>query len=471
MSHFLKSLLKKSTLVSLPVKSLCLFIVFCFCCSAGAKIYINIGAPEKTTKSLIAISGFVLQSQNPDFVKLGRDMDKRLNKNLRLSAYFNILSPKAYIENPAERVDSPYPQSPKGFRWNNWKLTGADFLLFTYYSVAEGGQVFINVSFHNVNLKKTLFRKTYQSSIKQTAQVVDKISNHVIKSLSGKKGIFETKILAVRGVGGSKKELFVMDWDGQNKKRITYHRSVVLSPAWSNKGDQALYSAFVYNKRLKTRVATLFLYNFIENKIKILSAKQGANLGSAFFPNGKQILLSLSSPSGGLGIFKFNLKSLNLNPFINWHGRTISVEPSIHPKTKNVVFSSDKSGKTMIYTANPKGKNIRQITFAGHHNSSPDWHPEKNKIVFSGLSKGRMDLFEISSQGTGLKRLTSIKKSNGQWSNCESPSFSPDGRFVVFSSNISGTYQLYLLSLDDLSVERITFDRYNYKSPKWSPYL
>ena len=125
----------------------------------------------------------------------------------------------------------------------------------------------------------------------------------------------------------------------------------------------------------------------------------------------------------------------------------------------------------MIYIMSPTGKNVRQLTFAGHHNANPDWHPEKSEIVFSGLSQGRMDLFQISANGTGLKRLTSLKKRNGAWANCESPSYSPDGRFIVFNSNISGTYQLYVMNLEDLSVERITFDRYNYKSPKWSPYL
>ena len=106
-----------------------------------------------------------------------------------------------------------------------------------------------------------------------------------------------------------------------------------------------------------------------------------------------------------------------------------------------------------------------------NHNSNPDWHPIKKELVFSGLSKGRMDLFRISSHGTGLKRLTSLRKSNGKWANCESPSYSPDGSFLTFSSDVSGTYQLYIMNLDDLSIERITFDRYNYKSPKWSPYL
>ena len=80
-------------------------------------------------------------------------------------------------------------------------------------------------------------------------------------------------------------------------------------------------------------------------------------------------------------------------------------------------------------------------------------------------------MFLVNADGSGLRRLTSLKKPNGRWANCESPSFSPDGRFVVFSSDLSGSYQLYIMNLDDLNIERITFDRHSYKSPKWSPYL
>ena len=446
------------------------FLLFCF--SASSKIYINVGAPDKVKKSLIAVSPFKLQDQKPtpEALAAGQKMGKRLGKNLKFSSYFHLLSPKAFIENPITRASVPYPKEPNGFRWQNWKLTGADFLLFTDYSVVQE-VIVLKVSFYNINLQKNIFKKKYHGVFGQTNKMVDQLSNDIIKSLSGKKGIFETKILSVRNTSGTKKELFVMDWNGENKKRLTYHRSIVLSPAWSNDGNQVAYSAFVYNKRLKKRVAALFLYDFRTNIIKLLSAQSGANLGSDFFPGGRQMLITLGSGPGLLDIFKMNLKTKALIPLTTGPQRVINVEPSIHPRTRRIAFSSDKSGKTMIYVMNPSGKNLKQVTFAGHHNSNPDWHPEKNDLVFSGQSQGRMDLFRISAQKTGLKRLTSLKKKNGRWANCESPSFSPDGRFIVFSSDRSGVYQLYVMNLDDLSIERITSDRYNYKSPRWSPYL
>ena len=409
-------------------------------------------------------------SQTEKDLSVGLKMTKRLNKNLKISSYFNVLSSKAFIENPKLLEPLPYPKSSQGFRWENWKLSGADFLFFADYSIVEDS-LSIEIYFYNVNLQKQIFKKSYKGSINQSLNFIDKISNDIIKNLSGRKGIFETKIVAIRSMGPVKKELFLMDWNGENKKRITYHRSIALSPSWSNKGDKLVYSAFMYNKKIKNQVAALFLYEFKTNKAKVLSARRGANLGSEFLPRDKELLVTLAKGRGLLDIFKLNLKTLALTPLTQGPRGVINVEPNIHKRTRRIAFSSDRKVKTMIYTMNTKGQDIKQITFAGHHNSNPVWHPYKNEIVFSGQSKGRMNLFQISAQGTGLKRLTSLRRANGSWANCESPSFSPDGRFVVFSSDVTGFYQLYIMNLDDLSIERITFDRHNYKSPKWSPYL
>lgn len=449
-------------------------LIFClfFSFPAFSKIYVNIGAPETIKRSLIALSPVLLKDINPDQDKssVGEQMEKRLKKNLQFSSYFHILSPKAFIEDPGKKSSYPYPKNPQGFRWKNWKLTGADFLLFTDYSITEN-TLKVNVALHNIHLEKTPFRKQYKGTVDQADQIVDKLTNDIVFSLTKKKGIFETKIISVRSAGGSKKELFIMNWNGENKKRLTYHRSIVLSPVWSPDGNQIVYSAFVYSKKLQKRVAALFAYQFKTNKIKILSIKNGANLGSSFFPNGKSLLITLGSGKGLTDIFKLNLKSKQPTPLTKGPFGVINVEPNIHLRTKKIAFSSDRTGKTMIYTMDSNGKNIKQLTFAGHHNANPVWHPEKKKLVFSGLSGGRMDLFLISANGTGLKRLTSLRKKNGRWANSESPSFSPDGRFLVFSSNVSGIYQLYVMSLDTLSIQRITFDSHNYKSPKWSPYL
>ncbi len=438
---------------------------------AEGRVYINIGA-AKVKKSLIAVSPFVLEKpfSSPEHAAAGKIMHERLEKNLKISGYFHILPPKAFIEDPASKAPYPYPESRQGFRYQNWRLAGADFLLMARYSVIDGN-IDLFAAFYHIRSKKTGFRKKYSFPLSQAEPAADRLANDIVRHLSGKISVFETKIAAIRTTSGSKKELFVMDWSGRRARRLTYHRSIALSPSWSPKGDKIAYTAFVYNTRLKGRTAALFLYDLKTDKIRILSRRRGANIGADFLPGGRELLVTLGIGRGNMDIFRLNLKTSAAIPLTNGPRGVIHVEPAAHPRTSRIAFSSDQSGGTMIYTMDQKGKTLRRLTYAGSHNSSPDWDPEKERLVFSGRSGGRFDLFLINANGSGLRRLTSLRKANGRWANCESPSFSPDGRFVAFSSDLSGSYQLYIMNLDDLAIERITFDRHDYKSPKWSPHL
>ena len=437
--------------------------------SASAKIFINIGSAG-IKKSSLAILPFLPQENFPENPGLKKELEGLIERNIKFSSYFQILSQQAYIEDPKTISPIPFPIDLQGFRWNNWKLSGADFLLFNRYALVDK-DLLLTSFFYNVNSQKTLFKKTYKLPRKQARQLINRLSNQIVKSLSGKQGIFETKIVSVRNTAKNKKEIFLMDWQGDNQKRLTYHRSISLSPFWSPRGDKILYTAFVYNKKHARRQAVLFSYSRKDHNIRVVSDKRGANLGASFFPDGKSLLLTLNVGKSLMDIFKFNIRTRRLSPLTLGPSGAIHVEPSVHKKTKQIAFSSNKNGKVHIYTMNPRGGNKKQITFAGHYNSTPSWSPDRNQLVFSGKSRGRFDIFMIHGTGSGLKRLTRLKRANGTWANSESPSFSPDGRFIVFTSDVSGSYQLYIMNLDNSSIERITFDKYNYKSPRWSPYL
>ena len=154
-----------------------LLALFFFCSLGQAKIIINIGS-AKAKKSVIALSPFILKNNSltEEDKKLGESMFSHLNENLKRSSYFKILPPAAFIENPVEKIPTPWPENIRGFHWENWKLSGADFLLFNNYTISEG-QVQVKVAFYNINLKKNCFptqilylfpayRITYQPSFK-----------------------------------------------------------------------------------------------------------------------------------------------------------------------------------------------------------------------------------------------------------------------------------------------------------------
>ena len=172
-----------------------------------------------------------------------------------------------------------------------------------------------------------------------------------------------------------------------------------------------------------------------------------------------------------MDIAKMSLTDGSIKPITFGPNNSINVEPVVHPNGKNILFSSDRGGKVMIYSMSINGKNIRPVTWQGTYNSTPDYSPDGKQVVFSGLAGGRFDIFIMNADGSQLSRLTSFKKMNNRWANHESPSFSPDGRYIVFTSNRTGKYQLYIMNLLNSRTTRITMDSHNYKSPKWSPFL
>jgi TolB protein len=69
----------------------------------------------------------------------------------------------------------------------------------------------------------------------------------------------------------------------------------------------------------------------------------------------------------------------------------------------------------------------------------------------------------MNEDGDNLERLTRDQGSN------EDPHFSPDGNFLVFSSNRTGQKNIYVMNADGTGVKRLTYGLGNCTQPKWSP--
>lgn len=86
-----------------------------------------------------------------------------------------------------------------------------------------------------------------------------------------------------------------------------------------------------------------------------------------------------------------------------------------------------------LYVMGRDGSSTRQLTKLGGANFAPSWHPDGKRLVFSsniGDSRGRnFDIYMINLDGTGLERITDNDTFDGF------PMFSPDGRHMVFASN------------------------------------
>ncbi len=453
-----------------------LFTSSFFIWQAPAVISINVGKAH-VRQSQIALQPFVLKQETIDAKngQIGSHIFRVLENNLSSLGRFKLIDQAAFLEQPGEKDLLPYPLSSNGFIWKNWELLNTDYLILGRYSFQkrqnrDSLNMQVEIFIYHIALKRKLLHKQYTASLQTAHRLAHYISNDIVQTITRKKGIFLTKIVGVKLLSRSKKELFIMDWNGDNKKQISFHQSIVVSPFWSHSGKQIAYTAYLYHRKKKTRNPALLLYDFSKNNRKIISNKRGANLGFAFLPHDKGILASLWF-KGYRNIVKISLTQAMVQSVTSFVDGSINVEPSLHPNGSTIAFSSDRSGPVMIYSTNLYGKDIRRLTYQGSYNSTPEYSPNGKHIVFSGFQGGRFDIFMMRTDGSELQRLTSAKKIGGGWANHESPSFSPDGENIVFSSNQSGTYQLYIMNIASHRIKQITNDKRGFKSPKWSPFL
>jgi TolB protein len=97
--------------------------------------------------------------------------------------------------------------------------------------------------------------------------------------------------------------------------------------------------------------------------------------------------------------------------------------------------------------------------------TSPAWSPKGDKIAFVCRADGNFQLFISNPDGSNAVQLTSSGSS-------EDPEFSPDGRYLVFSTTYFGaTYSLAIMRTDGLSIKQITTSRAGDFEPAWGPML
>ena len=103
-------------------------------------------------------------------------------------------------------------------------------------------------------------------------------------------------------------------------------------------------------------------------------------------------------------------------------------------------------------------------------NINPSWSPDGRRLVFESRRHGNVELYVINADGTGERRLT---HSLSEVANSH-PSWSPDGSSIVFDSFRGGTFHLYVIRPDGSGERRLTqgdaagvqeFARH----PEWSP--
>ncbi|MGA7838643.1 MAG: hypothetical protein WB996_11790 [Ignavibacteriaceae bacterium] len=150
-------------------------------------------------------------------------------------------------------------------------------------------------------------------------------------------------------------------------------------------------------------------------------------------------------------------------------------EATVSPVGNKIIFTSLRDGDPELYTMNLDGTNQKRITFEKGYDGGAFFSQDGKKIVFRAsrpvtkkekedyqdlvingyVRPTALEIYTMNADGTGMKKLTNYGKASF------APFFFPDGKRIIFASNINSktgrTFDLYMINSDGTGLEQITF--------------
>ena len=409
------------------MKKILLFAVFvtvslCLCApvfsAPKTDVYIGITSVGNKHLPAIGLPPFTADSQSNSAAELVRET---LRADLLFARYFDI------NENGPEFNAKKLSQTMTG-----WARAQASYLLVGDITYAEPYYT-IKIYVYDLSTRTAVFSKAFKGTKTSLRRLSHIAADQIINALTGKRGIADTKI-AFANNATKHKEIYMVDYDGENLQKLTSDKSIALLPRWSKDGR-------IYYTTYKYRNPDIFAIDLKAGKIAPVIIRGGLSLIGGVSPDGKALVFT-SSGGANPSIYIYNLETHQKQRITN--KASVDGSPSYSPDGKYITFVSNRAGNPQIYVMELATGQTRALTKNFNWSDSPQWSPTGEWIVFSGREAPYhpMDIFLVDLTGTQLRRLTTDAGSN------EDPTWSPDGRFIAFTTTRNGPRQLYLMDMD-----------------------
>ena len=176
----------------------------------------------------------------------------------------------------------------------------------------------------------------------------------------------------------------------------------------------------------------------------------GSSRDPAWSPDGRRIAY-VSSAGGDAELYVADADGGN--PRRLTENRHEDVLPSWSPDGRRLAFASDRTGAFEIWIVDADGARATRLTRGArraYFNVFPAWSPDGRWIAFASSSSTpeNQEIYVVRLDGTGRTRLTRTHGSADRLGDDATPSWSPDGRRIVFASNRTGDLQIWVMGAD-----------------------
>ncbi len=363
--------------------------------------------------------------------------------DLERSGLFRLVD--AGAEPLAETAAVSYP---------NWKGRGADALVAGSVTAGADSRYETRFRLFDVQKQAMLGGQAFVASSGQLRATAHRISDFIYEKLTGEPGIFSTRIAYVVKSTG-RYELQISDADGENAQTALASREPIISPTWAPDGTRLAYVSFEAKKPV------VYVHSLATGRRHVAANFKGSNSAPAWSPDGKKLAVVLSK-DGGSQIYLVNADGSGILRLASSAG--IDTEPRFSPDGQSIYFTSDRGGSPQIYRIPAAGGSAERVTFEGSYNVSPRLSPDGKSMAFIARNDGRFQVALLDLATKQTQMLTDSSKD-------ESPSFSPNGRMIIYATEIGGRGVLAAVSSDGRVKQKLSVQAADIREPAWGPFV
>lgn len=204
-----------------------------------------------------------------------------------------------------------------------------------------------------------------------------------------------------------------------------------IEPVWSPDGNKIAFS-----RGTSDALMDVYVMNTDGNDVKKLTPTYGYDEYPDWSPDGTKIayVSQLGDASNAKYIAVMNADGSG-NHSLNVQG----IQPSWSPDGTKIAFKCYPDNEICVVNSN--GGGFKKLTNNGVNSHEPDWSPDGRYIVYASVKDGDWEIYRIDADGSNEIKLTSNSGIEDNY-----PVWSPDGTKIAFSRNSSGSENIWIMS-------------------------
>ena len=238
-------------------------------------------------------------------------------------------------------------------------------------------------------------------------------------------------------------EIYVMNANGGNVRRLTNSREWDFFSTWSPDGEQIAFYTHLTDCNWVLQVMDADGSNLRQ------STDNHSCVGAPYWsPDGTRIAFTSGCDPNNREIVAMNADGSNQRQLTD--NDTDDYLSAWSPDSQQIAFVSDRDGNDEIYVMNADGSDQRRRTDSPGNDHLPAWSPDGERIAFVSDRTGDDEIYVMDADGENVRQLTDHPSKD--WF----PFWSPGGQQIAFSSGRDGNLEIYVMEADGSNVRRLT---------------